>query len=190
MTKKQKLNFWETKEYFPKNSGKYISEEKIIKEMEKEDKKLLAKQKSYEELIKSVSGIVKSFELNNQATSHIPMNEMVMGGIFPVYKTGYQSDLEIIIESEDSSVKKLLFKGNCYIHEGDRIKAYIFAGEKKELNSSYSTPPFSKKGVLIPRKLSEKETTLYIEKIQSGKIIERYNSVDYNSNLHKLKQVV
>lgn len=173
------------KEYFPEKSiskeERIKNREKIEKEMEKEDKKLLAKQKPYEELIKPISGIVKSFELYNQATSHTPMREMVMGGRFPVYKTGYQSNLEIRIESKNSPVKELLFNGNCYIHKGDKIKAYILAEEKKELNSSYSIPPYRNKEVSIPRKFSEQETALYIEKIKDGKVIERYNSVDYKS---------
>ena len=186
MTKSKKLKVKGIEEYFPNNSGKCKSKKDMIKErkkfekeMEKEDKELLAKSKPYEELIKPISGIIKSLYLNNQITSHTPISEMVMGGISPGYNTGYQSNLEIIIESEDNPVKKLLFMGNCYIHEGDKIKAYILAEEKKELNSSSSYYPYNKNKVSIPRELKEKETALYIEKIKNWKVIETYYSVDY-----------
>jgi len=176
------------------NKLKKMSIEKLEKESKKRteeyNKELLGKSKPYEELIIPVSGIVKEVKGYNYATSHTPISEMIIGGKFPVYKTGYQNKLEIIIES-DSQVEKLSFNGACPIEKGDSIRAYIFAGEKKELKKSFSlyhpdSYPNKEKEVLIPREPSEEETAIYIEKIKNGKVVRTEYSVNYIPSLNNL----
>lgn len=88
------------------------------------------KGKSYEELVVTISGLVKGVIGKSMSMSHTPASEMMIGGSSPAYDTGYKNSLEIDFLPEDKEipVRKLIFNGNSPIIAGNNIVAYIFAG--------------------------------------------------------------
>ncbi|MCK5149572.1 hypothetical protein KAJ87_01455 [Candidatus Pacearchaeota archaeon] len=159
----------------PKNKQSRLKD--IFEESIKEHcKKPSSEPKSYEELIKPIYGVVKDIKGYN----YNPFNETRFGEKSNIHNSGYRATLEIMLEN-DSLTKKLIFNGgNCQIGEGDKIKAYVFAGETRIIGISNFKHSNYKKEIFIPRKLDKEEIALYIEKIKEGKAKETYYSVNYS----------
>ena len=160
---------------------------------EKEDEELLTKSKPYKELIVPIHAVVESVDGFNYSTSHTPISEMIIGERSPEYHTGYQTQLEIKVSIHPSwpkehPVRHLTFNGNSALRTDEMlIVAYIFAGERKELNQYTGIilgGEDMKNSVFIPRDLTEEEDALYIEIIgKKGRPVRTDYSVNFRRDL-------
>ncbi len=149
-----------------------------LEKIKKENEDLKKLSKPYEKLIIPYEAIVGEVRNYNFSTDHTPLSEQMSEVDYPSYKSGYRNELEINLE--EGLVEKLIFKGNSSIEKGNKIRAYIFAGEEKELH--FLGHGDENNLVYIPRDFKKQEIAFYIQKIdrQTGKVLRTDYSVDYS----------
>ena len=157
--------------------------EKILKEREEKQKKLLASEKRPEELIEHVTGLVKKVIGSNQMEVISYPNKLY----FDTPKldpSEYGFYLEIKLKSK-APVETLFFYGFSPIREGDSIRAYVVKGKKETLPSPIyhrgcgcGAGEFTKADVLVRGNFKKEMIALQIDILKGEKTIR----TDYGSN--------
>ena len=123
------------------------------------------------------------------ATSFTPESEMRFGGISPVYRGGYTSELilQVTPDNNEAAIRTLTFKGISSVQRGDYISAQIARYQEKNVGWVENEEGNRVGGLFyIDREFKPEESVIELSLLTEERCILRSDrAINYNTFFRK-----